>query len=829
MSFERYSNLRDALLIKIQDIMNLNELSGTIVKDIEAIRQKQTLGILKIVLMGQSRAGKSTTFNTFCAGREISPRSALIKTGVCRISAQNLSDIKENEYVIIKWKLERELIETMVGIIAPHLRSKEPERFGGMLNKEIIDELCLTNDADVNLIRSCLEVEWNSHPETNENYAELFLASVIIENFKNEAFRDKFVGKKNENGEIEPVLTRIAIDDLAKYVEIPKGWAMRCEQKNPSACQPDEVAFVFVDSVMCYLHSPDLARLGCVITDYSKLWSSPWDERVRWETMIESDAILYLFDGNRSLSHNDLWDLKEICSAKQGYKLLFAVNAKCKRDLIRSQILPIDVALLHNIGFADVNEDNVHIFDARLGLCARNGIAIRNNTLDSVSYERFAGEASELRELVHSDNAQELWSLFVEDELYSYLSGAEFVNKDIYLDDLTALGDVSGWNALLNSIEESDFLKKITAHRISSGSNAINVAICLLKGRLINLESLAIKSEEQFREEESKAHALIKTFTEGATSTISTIEEPCWAKGFAYDFLENVILASVENIASQFSSQFIDEVFCHKSGLMNALMSLNRGAIKANLEPLIRNAATTILNPTINGWLQNIKTGDNKVYNSTLRTQRQQIVGTLKRCWEELVGSDQNTLLYGLDKLIDGVFVEDFRLQENTYTCQVDTNYVNTSISSLIAGAILGCVITTLPSVVPILALLAVPTMIPLRLNRIKVRLKNTCVERCRNNLHVELAKPEVKSRMLEIGCTVVSEIQKKIRLTLQSAITCQRETFYARCNDAEKFFELCRSERMRILHEAKRIREEHVDPFIMWCHNFEKECSILT
>ena len=119
MTPENYSARRDELLSELQEILKIEGLPDKTAKELKAVSRKLVSNVFNIVLIGEFQGGKSTTFNSICDGREISPRGAMIKTSACKISAQNLPDPDAAEYAILEWKQESELIETIRKIIAP--------------------------------------------------------------------------------------------------------------------------------------------------------------------------------------------------------------------------------------------------------------------------------------------------------------------------------------------------------------------------------------------------------------------------------------------------------------------------------------------------------------------------------------------------------------------------------------------------------------------------------------------------------------------------------------------------------------------------------------
>ena len=361
---------------------------------------------------------------------------------------------------------------------------------------------------------------------------------------------------------------------------------------------------------------------------------------------------------------------------------------------------------------------------------------------------------------------------------------------------------------------------------------------------------MATKNKDNFAEDVRKSRAILNAFAEEATSEIDTIIEPRWANGLAYDFFDNVILSNADELADRVSGQFADNVLSFR----NLLTSLNRNALKTKLEPLVKDATTAVIKPAITGWIHNIETGDNKVYNETLQVRRQEIIDTLQKKWAELNISDQDILLEGLDELLKGAregaivppeLEPDFAGLRNGVLAGRAKMLV-TSVLSVPLGAIMGflltCVVLSLLPTTVVVALASAPAILAALAviiiggggvagarisDAIKARIKRIFVAKIRSELRISFTKPEVKTQMIEAGRTLVNEIQKKIHGGLQSVITRQSEVFEARCAEAAKAFAAGETELRRISEAAGELRKTYIEPAHAWCEDFEN--AVLT
>lgn len=87
-----YQEKKMSLISIIDDIINVEELNSSIKSQFISTKRKLQEDEFSITLIGEFQGGKSTTFDSLCGGREISPRGNNIKTSSCRISMTNISE-----------------------------------------------------------------------------------------------------------------------------------------------------------------------------------------------------------------------------------------------------------------------------------------------------------------------------------------------------------------------------------------------------------------------------------------------------------------------------------------------------------------------------------------------------------------------------------------------------------------------------------------------------------------------------------------------------------------------------------------------------------------
>lgn len=800
-----YIALREELLVELEKVLAIESLPSKTRGELQQICQRLRSKAFNIVLSGGHGGGKSTTFNAICDGREIVPRGAMSGRCACKISAQNLFDPDVEEYAELEWKQHDELLSMIIDLIEPCLRHRIPERFGAMCASEMVHNLRLSKSEDVVLIKACLEDEWEKYKLSPSDYDReetgkldvLYISRLIVEYCGREEYAHIFSNDTVEDqcGNKEPVHTKIPVADLEKYIHLPHHWAERWLTKGAKSFSANEVAFAFLRSVMCHLHSPTLAKLGCVISECPGLLDYGFTSCTASEsdqTMLEADAILYFVNGSRTLSNYDLIALKNIQNICQDHKLFIVINAKGKRDLLKSTIIPADLSFLRNAGFMNVNPDNLYVLNSLLGLCSRNGDAIKKGCLDSVSAERFVRAASWCDDSYPHDLVG-LWPMVVEDNLRLYLSREEFARKNLYIDDCMALGDISGLNALLDAVETTIVRNKAEALLVSGGCRQIESAMNMLEGEL--------NAKARMASESAATLTVWDAFAKDATTRIDTILEPQKANALVYDFFENVIVARIGDIAEEFSERFTSNI----RSFLNIFKSLKKASLEARLNPLLKDSVLKVTMPTLKGWLKNVLSGDNIVCNDTLFAERRFIAGYLNVRLKDL---DVGGLVHGerLGDLESG-FADEFR-------------DLPMRLSAIVSYLTFAPTCAAVIGIIPMALLLTTTVFTIVSYNRCVAKIRCAVRDKLRTELCRSFARPDVKAKLLDLGRGFVAVIQKQICAELKLAIEMKRMAYEERCKKVAWFSSPADTTQ---LLSSCALQTKHIEHLRAWCEKFEK------
>jgi len=304
MKTEQYSIKRDELLSLISQILLVKELSDEEREKFISTQKKLQENQFKMVLIGEFQGGKSTTFNAICGGRELAPRGARTKTSAISLTATNLADAETKEFAIVRWKTDAELVKTISDVVKWIPRQEICEDEEAQKKSTVYDLFDFNNPKHMDALRK--EVESVLHnvseeSDVNENLLEQYrIAYLIVEFYNNETIQSY---KKQTN---------YSIGDISRFSIWPEKWESRNNFK------PEEVLFAFVGEINLHIHSEDLRRLGCSITDCPGLFASSWDTSIAFKALSDADAVLYLLGGEKSMKDGD----KKAVSKIKTYKTL---------------------------------------------------------------------------------------------------------------------------------------------------------------------------------------------------------------------------------------------------------------------------------------------------------------------------------------------------------------------------------------------------------------------------------------------------------------------------------------------------------------------------
>ena len=855
MNPELYEKKRNELIEILDEVLAIDELREETKVEIEKTRTKALESNFEIVLVGEFQGGKSTTFNAICDGREISPRGAMIKTSACKISACNLADQEAEEYAQIAWKDDRELLLGMIKLIGPYLRKAQPDRFGQATQEQMVQHITpqeliadedlvtekkevkplkIKNSDDLKLIREALAEEWKvykKHPDSygQENIDVLYISSLIAH----------FI----DTPEIEKLreTSKISVYEMGKLVTFPMDWDVKWQASTAEAFKAKEIAFAFVASVCCYIHSPNLARLGCVVTDCPGLFTSPWDTEVARRAMLDADAILYLFGGSKTLGQGDIRALNEIRKVKMEHKLVYAVNVKEKLKHIAKNIVPVNVAKLNAQGF-EVSDSDLHLYHALLGLCSKNGLPIKNGDLDEYSTKRFVEVAQKIDE-DFGDNAEEIW-VELSDDMVSNVARRESINI-LDKDNVRKVSELSGLNDLFDGIEFAVVKKKAHAILVSQGAERASAALALLVGDLKSMEEAAKRTEVEFKVAVARARDDLDAFQAEVKTLLSKLEKQSLGLALADNFENVVVLENIQNIADSVTERIaehllsLDTVFKNMWQVVAGKVTGKQNKkIEDELKPIFDESIKDICGSALQGWLSNVKNGKNEIFNSTIGEEVENVSNSIEVAWDRNVSLQGDThagLLDGLEiQAPIGTIAENDDLFAKMNIEELK-NKVNGAGGLVIAGGILGFAVGSITAVVSFVLscyiLIAIglgflPLLVPIIISfvaalaagqSVSEAMKGTAGRQLKNKilegLNSAFYDPKSKEKLRESSLQLVGGLQQIYVLYFEQSLDEQSQELEERIKISKKNFQLKEAERRELAETLNNLRTKKISP----------------
>lgn len=824
MTPEIYEKKRNDLIALLEGILKkATKLSDRSRNDLNETVGKLKRNSFEIVLVGEFQGGKSTLFDTILEGREISPRGVGIKTSACKISAQSIPS-EEEEYVNLRWKTDEELMFTMLDIVKANLLD-DKKAYVLFDQKNDNGELILPKLSDKkihNLASKALEKEWQIYKDNPSSYdpddtgrLDLLQISTLILDF----YGNKELKKLREK-------TRITPEELKSLVVFPRNWVGRwgsgCEK---TKWDFDEIQFVFLGDAEVYIHSKNLERLGCVITDCPGLFAGPWDTQVAQDAMIRADAILYLIGGEKSIKDSDLRALGHIKKTNQEHKLFLAINARLSRDNVEKFLRPNNYSMIKQRGFSSISEEDIDVYN---GLLAFNA---RCTPVDKREWQRSTSTA-----------------------IQTYFNYDAFDQEDCdkikaLLNDTERLYKESGAVELLSKIETSVVLRKFESILVKGGTEKAGASLDALNGDLKVKEDAADKSLQEVEKEVSEARSKLEEFQKFAEEEVDAIlgdETP--ADLLAQDFLNEVYVKNIDEISDSISFSLKNR-FNQSKELLRIIWDLMTAKVKnwrgniTNAEEAAKAQARSILTepvveaveevatPATEGWIANIRNNGNKLFETAYGKALKNVGDKVRRQWDKMFGGDSE-LLNGLSLDFDisltpiGQVVRNIYSNDNVNVQKEAAGILVKRISALIGAVVVGIVTTVLIAFILInIGLGGLPAIVVILASFIaSASFYEFVNERILKNLQGRL-RPEISQKLKELfdkekekikseaKKEVIDGIIKELKDKFRDSLSSQAEKFDIRVKQMLSLKRKTLKDQQRVAAEAKEVREKQIEP----------------
>lgn len=256
-------------------------------------------GKYKVLIMGDFQSGKSTTVDALCDGRHVCAIGKGIATSAVLVTAT----YSEKDYTVIHWRTKNQ--------------------FSSLFNRI---KQCLQDynwdDFDLDNQSSRAQLEEEIYKVRNSNSSKLgqgderflMLCDFVLHYYGTSKLKQK---KQSLS----------SIVDTSEITKFPDKGETIWKKKGVAGFKIDEVLFVFIESVDCFVASETLRKLNCTIIDSPGLFNSAYDTMVTEHAMVEAHAIMYVLPFDKAMREDVCASLYKI---KNDYpdvhRKLFIVN-----------------------------------------------------------------------------------------------------------------------------------------------------------------------------------------------------------------------------------------------------------------------------------------------------------------------------------------------------------------------------------------------------------------------------------------------------------------------------------------------------------------------
>lgn len=554
----------------------LEEASALDVPDKYSTELRETMrkcqeNAFEIALVGEFQGGKSTTFDALCDGRDISPRGFGIKTSAAVVSAQNIAgdEMKDGlaEWAEVSFKLAEEIALGLSTILRAHLMDSPELR---SLNKHLSDEeyenaivlddsfpklVDLHNPECVELLKRTAGAIWRRWEDDKANALDtdqldqLRIATLQLRFFETDEHR-KLLSR-----------TTLPVDQFQKLVAFPKDWEKRWLNGANAQFSFDEIAFVFVKSVLVRLHSENLGRLGCRITDCPGLFANAFDTSVAESAIRHADAAWYLIGGEQQLGDEDKKAIRKIADWGLDGKIQATANIRTDWDVKSTVILDATKSILDSMGM----KFEVIPYNARLAFLAVQGELMLKHP-DRLSELDKANMAIDAKVKSGDPPCSSMWVKMV--DRIGLFMGLEDVESITAMDapSVNIARDASRLDAIIRRLNNDMVPLKAESILVNRGSKRAVAALAAYEGILLATEKAAVEDEEKWNAAVINAQQQLADFVAAARKTVDQAMSDDALNTKAHVLAEDILGLTADdqymgNLALRIAEKYLD--CCH--------------------------------------------------------------------------------------------------------------------------------------------------------------------------------------------------------------------------------------------------------------------------
>lgn len=257
-------------------------------------------GKYNVLIMGDFQSGKSTTLDAFCDGRHISAIGKGTATSAVLVSVT----YAEKELMKVNWRGKEQFYAIF---------EKIKQYMPGFVWKEFDLDDKSSRDKLSKTINDLRKSDYC--PNVGQGDAKfLMLCDFVLKYYGTTELQEKKSSLRS-------------ISDISDMTKFPDNGESTWKKSGVDSFSIDDVIFIFIDSVECFVPSETLKELNCTITDSPGLFNSSYDSMVTEGAMIRAHAIMYVLPYYKEMSQDickSLYTIKE--KYPDVHRKLFIVN-----------------------------------------------------------------------------------------------------------------------------------------------------------------------------------------------------------------------------------------------------------------------------------------------------------------------------------------------------------------------------------------------------------------------------------------------------------------------------------------------------------------------
>ncbi len=760
----------------------------------------------KIALVARFQGGKSTTFNALTGGDIISPiGEGAIKCSASRISAYNVEK-DEDVGVEVVWRSEEQLIKILCEALEKETGDL-PEKWQ-KIRLDDPSDLAWIKQSQANLLKI-----WNDNPRALEGDQRdmLFTAALILHFYKHPTI-------------LSLQRRRFTLEEVGSLLTFPARFQIRYKG-DASVFLPEEVAFPFIDQVICKVKSDSLRRIGATIIDCPGLYASRFDTRTAEETIENSDAVWYLTDG-KALGESDLKAI-ERCRKLAKENLFFTVNLKADAIPTRKNI--VDNVIPHQHDQLEKEGIKIHLkelrpYHALLSLLQVQGEKLlRGESLSQATENKLIGLSDALGE--KGSSLQEAWVNISSQMLYNLKTGSHKEFNSLNPEGITTLKKENGFESVVSEVETYVVNSRGKSILIDNGAQkAIDILHDGVEKPLVKLEAVAAQSEAIAKEQDQLECKKLNDFNSYCANQLLKISDNGGGPGIdlklAEDILDNVIQKQIFLIARKAAPRIQSE-HSYFDAIFNP--EKNQGICAQ----ILRNEFEDALRYPLAAWAESCKNGSNHTYCRSLLNKTLEIKDAIDSEWEKLIEEVPSLAALPNPTVEKHVFADYNKIIENSGAAGAQL-MSSQMVQNLAQGAMVAAGSMVLAFLIPGIGALFVLMMVSIwAIWKKFFSSTDSLINELSKDLDREINNHLNQNRSMVIH--KLSEFTASLRqimiLGLKNPLDKQKEAFEANSAAAAEIFRMSQADKERIGQECAHIRQIQISPLRHDLEKFIKDC----